>query len=89
MSERYRAGDRVRTSTVDPDHHTRLPAYARGKHGTVVETEGAHPKADDRARDLTVPPQPVYAVRFTAQELFGHGDHSVTLALWEDYLSNE
>jgi hypothetical protein len=28
----------------------------------------------------------VYAVRFAAQELFGQGDHAVTLALWESYL---
>ncbi|MGZ3147080.1 SH3-like domain-containing protein [Lentzea chajnantorensis] len=89
MSERYGMGARVRTSTVDPDHHTRLPHYARGKRGTVVGSEGAHPLADDRARGLDVPPQPVYAVRFTARELFGHGDHTVTLSLWEDYLSDD
>jgi len=28
----------------------------------------------------------VYAVRFPAAELFGAGDHQVTLALWESYL---
>ncbi|MFI6099416.1 SH3-like domain-containing protein [Lentzea sp. NPDC051213] len=89
MSERYQAGDRVRTSTVDPDHHTRLPSYARGRIGTVLHTEGAHPKADLRAQGIEALPQPVYAVRFTSRELFGHGDHSVTLSLWEDYLSHE
>ena len=87
MSE-HRRGDRVRTSTVDPDHHTRLPEYARGKYGTVVETDGVHPLADLRARGIERPQQ-VYLVRFTAQELFGQGDHSVTLSLWEDYLSDE
>ena len=89
MSERYGPGARVRTSTVDPEHHTRLPHYARGKRGTVVWSEGAHPKPDDRARGLATTPQAVYAVRFTAQELFGHGDHTVTLSLWEDYLSDD
>ncbi|KOV87133.1 SH3-like domain-containing protein [Nocardia sp. NRRL S-836] len=89
MSERYALGARVRTSGVDPDHHTRLPCYARGKRGTVVGSEGAHPKADDRARNLPARPQPVYSVRFTARELFGHGDHTVTLSLWEDYLSDD
>ena len=89
MSERYAPGARVRTSTVDPRHHTRLPCYARGKRGTVVASEGAHPKPDDRARNLPARPQPVYAVRFTARELFGHGDHTVTLSLWEDYLSDD
>jgi nitrile hydratase subunit beta len=88
MSERYQVGDRVRTSTVDPDHHTRLPNYARGKTGVVLGSDGVHPLADLSARGIQQP-QPVYLVRFTANELFGHGDHSVTLSLWEDYLSDE
>lgn len=88
MAERYGTGDRVRTSTVDPDHHTRLPCYARGKTGTVVESDGVHPLADLRARGVEQPQQ-VYLVRFTARELFGQGDHTVTLSLWEDYLSDE
>ena len=88
MSERYKQGDRVRTSVVDPDHHTRLPGYVRGRVGTVIHTEGVYPLADLRAQ-RKLKSQPVYAVRFTARELFGHGDHSVTLSLWEDYLSDE
>jgi hypothetical protein len=88
LSERYRTGDRVRTSTVDPDHHTRLPHYARGKHGTVIGSDGVHPLADLRAQGIEQPQQ-VYLVRFSARELFGQGDHSVTLSLWEDYLSDE
>jgi nitrile hydratase len=76
----------VRTRRTDPPHHTRLPRYARGAVGTVVETEGAHPLADDRARGLPAEPEPVYAVRFAASELFGEGDHAVVLALWESYL---
>ena len=34
-------------------------------------------------------PQPVYTVRFEARELFGEGDHSVMLALFESYLQEE
>jgi nitrile hydratase len=52
----------------------------------VLEVEGLHPLADDRARDLAVDPTPVYSVRFDAQELFGAGDHAVVLAMWETYL---
>ncbi|MGW6934505.1 SH3-like domain-containing protein [Lentzea sp. NPDC054927] len=88
MSDRYATGDRVRTSTVDPDHHTRLPGYVRGRVGVVVGSDGVHPLADLRSRGIERP-QPVYLVRFTARELFGHGDHNVTLSLWEDYLSDE
>ncbi|WP_207311265.1 SH3-like domain-containing protein [Lentzea alba] len=88
MSERYHPGDRVRTSTVDPDHHTRLPHYARGKSGTVIGSDGVHPLADLSAQGIEQPQQ-VYLVRFSAQELFGQGDHTVTLSLWEDYLGDE
>ena len=86
MDELFGPGDQVRTSRVDPPHHTRLPRYARGAAGTVVELEGRYPLPDDRSRGLPAELQPVYAVRFPAAELFGAGDHQVTLALWESYL---
>ena len=86
MAEGLAPGTRVRTRASDPSHHTRLPRYARGAVGTVVEPEGEHPLADDRARGLACPPTTVYAVRFEARELFGEGDHAVVLDLWEDYL---
>lgn len=79
-------GTRVRTRRTDPAHHTRLPRYARGAVGTVVESEGVHPLADDRARGRPAEPETVYAVRFDARELFGEGDHAVVLALWQSYL---
>ena len=86
MTDRFRAGDRVLTSRADPLHHTRLPRYARGATGTVVELEGRYPLPDDRSRGLPAAPEAVYAVRFSAAELFGAGDHQVTLALWDSYL---
>lgn len=82
----FTIGDRVRTSHVDPPHHTRLPAYARGAVGTVVRILGEHRLPDDVARGIDSPAMPVYAVRFTARELFGTGDHTVTLCLWQSYL---
>jgi hypothetical protein len=86
LTERFAPGQRVRTSSVDPAHHTRLPRYARGKLGTVVEPEGSHPRPDEHARGLDVPPERVYAVRFAASELWAEGDHAVVLDLWESYL---
>jgi nitrile hydratase len=76
----------VRTRSLDPDGHTRLPRYARGAVGEVVECAGHHPLADDRARGRESPPRAVYHVRFAAADLFGSGDHDVTVELWEDYL---
>jgi nitrile hydratase subunit beta len=86
MTELFTSGARVRTSRVDPPHHTRLPRYARGAVGNVVECEGAYSRPDDRARGLAAEPEPVYAVRFAARDLFGEGDHTVTIALWQSYL---
>ena len=85
----FSTGDRVRTRRTDPPHHTRLPRYARGALGTVVRDSGAHPLADDRARGLAAPVEPVYTVRFDATELFGEGEHAVTLDLWESYRTAE
>jgi nitrile hydratase len=28
----------------------------------------------------------VYAVRFSARDLVGEGDHTVTIALWQSYM---
>ncbi len=85
---RFSVGDRVHTSTVDPPHHTRLPRYARGQIGEVVEVQGTWPLADDRAQGNTSPRvEPVYTVRFPAADLWGSpGGHWVQVELWESYL---
>ncbi len=49
---RFSPADRVRTARADPPHHSRLPRYARGAVGTVVEPQGLHPLADLRAQGL-------------------------------------
>jgi nitrile hydratase subunit beta len=87
MAEPFATGARVQTSRIDPPHHTRLPRYARGAVGIVIECEGTYPRPDDRARGLDAEPEPVYAVRFAARDLFGEGDHSVTIALRQSYMS--
>lgn len=82
----FTTGDRVRAKSVDPPHHTRLPSYIRGAVGTIVGIQGAHPVPDDVARGFSAPEETVYAVRFTAGELFGTGDHTVTVSLWQRYM---
>lgn len=80
-------GTRVRTRTTDPDHHTRLPRYLRGHVGEVVGAGPPSPLPDDVARGVARPRvETVYAVRFTAAELWGSGSHTVTADLWECYL---
>ena len=82
---RFQPGDRVRTTAQDPPHHTRVPRYARGAAGVVVEPQGTHALPDDRSRGVTTI-QPVYTVVFEAHELFGEGDHRVTVDVWESHL---
>lgn len=85
---RFAPGDRVRTATTDPLHHTRLPRYARGQTGEVVADLGPWPLADESADGVPNPRvEPVYQVRFAARDLWGEGDHAVTVDLWESYLT--
>ena len=81
----YALGDRVRARAGDPDRHTRLPRYVRGQSGEVVALLGdwVLPDACVAGRPAT---ETCYAVRFTAADLFGSGDHTVTVDLWESYL---
>jgi hypothetical protein len=82
---RFAAGDRVRARSADPDGHTRLPRYIRGHVGEVVAVRATWALPDQAVRGISRP-EPVYAVRFEADELWGSGSHSVTLDLWESYV---
>ncbi len=86
MVELFAPGQRVRTARVDPPHHTRLPRYARGAVGTVVEYQGSYHLPDERARGRASEPEPVYTVSFAAHELFGEGEHTVTVDVWQTHL---
>ena len=86
---RFAAGDKVRARNVNPEGHTRLPRYARGRSGVIERLHGAHVFPDSNARFDGEAPQPLYTVRFTARELWGEAAHAadtVSLDLWEDYL---
>jgi hypothetical protein len=83
-----RPGDRVRTTRDDPPHHNRVPRYIRGAAGEVVEPQGEHPRPDERSRGLEAPAETVYTVRFLASELFGSGDHHVTVDIWQSHLES-
>jgi nitrile hydratase len=82
---RFAAGARVRARTADADGHTRLPRYARGQLGEVLEVRATWLLPDQNARGISRP-EPVYAVRFRAADLWGAGSHAVILDLWESYL---
>ena len=82
-------GDRVRTRTMNPVTHTRLPRYVRGHVGTVTHVHGCHVFPDANARGLGPDPQWLYTVRFDARELWGaEADPMVTVSTdaFEPYL---
>jgi nitrile hydratase beta subunit len=88
---RYSPGDRVTIRMDAPAGHTRLPRYARGKHGIIERYHGVHVFPDTNAHGFGESPQPLYSVRFEAVELWGDGaepNQTVNLDLWESYLES-
>jgi hypothetical protein len=85
VSGSYAVGDRVRARAGDPDHHTRVPRYVRGHAGEIVALLGDWGLPDASVAGVRKS-ETCYAVRFTAADLFGSGDHTVTVDLWESYL---
>jgi nitrile hydratase beta subunit len=88
---RFRIGDRIRTLADQPNHHTRLPAYARGKNGVIERVHGAHVFPDTHAQGLGESPQWLYTVAFAAKELWREAarePHSViSVDAFEPYLT--
>lgn len=85
----FAVGNGVRALNLNPDGHTRLPRYARGRVGVIEATHGAHVFPDSHAHGLGEDPRYLYTVRFTARELWGAAANprdSVSLDLWEPYL---
>lgn len=90
ITPRFAIGDPVMTRNVHPAGHTRLPRYARGKRGVVDRHHGTHVFPDTNAHGLGERPQPLYVVRFAADELWGESAEpggAVLLDLWESYLA--
>jgi nitrile hydratase beta subunit len=89
VAPRFSRGRQVRTRNMNAIGHTRLPRYARGKHGTVDRDHGVYVFPDTLAHGLGEKPQHVYSVRFTARELWGEQASlrdAVYIDLWDDYL---
>ena len=88
----FAVGQRVRASRNHPSGHTRLPRYARGKVGVVVEVHPAFVFPDANAHDRGEQPQFLYSVSFDGTELWGEdaeGSTRVSVDLFEDYLEPE
>jgi len=86
---RYRIGQRVVMRATPVDHHTRLPAYLRGRAGIIERILGPHVFADSHAQGLGEDPQWLYTVVFEARELWGNEaapGHRVSFDAWQPYL---
>lgn len=88
---RFAIGDRVATRAEAVGHHTRLPAYARGRIGTVERVHGVHVFADRHAHGAgDEDPQWLYGVVFEAAVLWPQAErsagHRVSIDAWEPYL---
>jgi nitrile hydratase subunit beta len=86
---RFAAGDRVRARNEHKVTHTRLPRYARGHVGTIVEAHTMFVLPDTNAHGEGENPEWLYTVRFAGAELWGpQADPGLTvmLDLWESYL---
>jgi nitrile hydratase subunit beta len=86
---RFAVGDRVRVRRMRPEGHTRCPRYVRGATGIVEAVRGNDPLPD--IGPYRGPVQPVYAVAFDSEALFGpseDGRWTVMLDLFEDYLED-
>jgi nitrile hydratase subunit beta len=90
VAPRHRVGDRVVTRNINPLGHTRLPRYARSKHGVVALDHGVWVFPDTAGNGLGRKPQHCYSVRFESRELWGDAAatarDAIYIDLWDDHL---
>ena len=92
----FSIGDRVAVRDIEPVGHAHLPLFVRGKTGVVERRLGDFPFPIPSMPDGAAEPdgknrQPVYSVRFTAQELWGSDaprKDSVNFSIWQCYLEH-
>lgn len=85
----FAAGDAVRTLVIHPAGHTRLPRYARGKHGRIEAVQGFFVLPDSNAHGRGEAPEWVYTLVFDGPELWGRDADPasrVSIDAWESYL---
>jgi nitrile hydratase subunit beta len=93
---KYKVGDRVTTLAMNPNSHTRLPRYARGRPGIIHLWHGAHVYPDVSSQFNANNPNAagsvahhLYTVEFKAADLWGEHTtaSSVFVDCWEPYFA--
>jgi len=84
----FEVGQTVRASSNLATGHTRLPAYVRGRTGSIVALRPAAVLPDATAHFTGEDAQHVYTVEFTSEELWGEDAEASTLRidLFESYM---
>jgi nitrile hydratase subunit beta len=88
----FEAGERVRTRVMNPDGHTRIPVYLRGRPGRVLNFAGVFRFSDAVVAGRPEVVEPLYTVMFAARDLWGADadpSQSVTADLYESYLEKD
>jgi len=87
---KFKPGDQVRARNINPIGHTRLPRYARDKHGVIDCDHGVFVFPDAHAATGEKTGQHLYSVCFSAAALWGEDatrpDDLVHIDLFESYL---
>ena len=85
---RFAPGQAVRAYAGRVPHHTRLPAYVRGKCGVIERLHGMHVFADANSLGKTDQGQWLYTVVFDGATLWDEpaSDVRVSIDAWEPYL---
>jgi nitrile hydratase len=86
--QRFKPGDRVRVKQDFVRGHIRMPAYIRGKTGTVVAETPAYPFPDAHAHGVHAEDEPTYDVAFKSDELWPNGADKalVHVGVFQSYL---
>jgi nitrile hydratase len=84
---RFGIGAKVMAAKRQGSGHTRVPAYAQGASGEIVDHYGTHVFPDANARGDRRG-EHLYSVRFDGESLWGNESQgqSVFIDLWEPYL---
>jgi nitrile hydratase len=86
--QRFKPGDRVRVKDEYVAGHVRMPAYIRGKVGTVVHETPAYPFPDAHAHGVKAEDEPTYDVRFRSEDLWPNSSDPalVHVGVFQSYL---
>lgn len=86
---KFGVGDKIRTKRMHPEHHTRLPRYARDTIGEIEAIHGVHVFPDTNAHGKGEQPTWLYGVVFKGTDIWGPDSDpklKLRIDLWEPYL---